>query len=129
MVVWFTSTCALSTCLSPLNMGVWIPLMARCTRYTTLFDEVWQLFAAGRCISPDNPVSSTNKTDRHDIGLDTFKSLFLFYLYIYVYMSWVLWLYLLWISVKSGYIYNIGLLTVNIEFIWQGWETGWKTSF
>jgi hypothetical protein len=27
------------------------------------------------------------------------------------------------------YIYNIGLLTVNIEFIWQGWETGWKTSF
>ena len=24
---------------------------------------------------------------------------------------------------------NIGLLMVNIEFIWWGWETGWKTSF
>ena len=30
---------------------------------------------------------------------------------------------------SEQYIYNIGLLTVNIEFIWQGWETGWKTSF
>ena len=27
------------------------------------------------------------------------------------------------------YVYNNGLLTVNIEFIWRGWETGWKTSF
>ena len=25
-------------------------------------------------------------------------------------------------------IYNIGLLIVNIEFIWRGWEMGWKTS-
>ena len=33
-------------------------------------------------------------------------------------------------SNNSGwYIYNIGLLTVDIEFIWRGWETGWKTSF
>jgi hypothetical protein len=25
------------------------------------------------------------------------------------------------------YVYNNGLLTVNIEFIWRGLETGWKT--
>ena len=31
--------------------------------------------------------------------------------------------------IHALYIYNIGLLTVNIEFIWRGWETGWKTSF
>ena len=36
------------------------------------------------------------------------------------------WLYILYVLM---YIYNIGLLTVNIEFIWRGWETGWKTSF
>jgi hypothetical protein len=27
------------------------------------------------------------------------------------------------------YIYNIGVLTVNIEFMWRGLETGERTSF
>jgi hypothetical protein len=33
----------------------------------TLCDKVCQCFAAGRGFSPVTPVSSTNKTDRHDI--------------------------------------------------------------
>ena len=34
---------------------------------TTLCDEICQWLATGRCFYPGNPVSSTNKTDRHDI--------------------------------------------------------------
>jgi hypothetical protein len=30
-------------------------------------DKVWQWLVAGRWFSPGTPVSSTNKTDRHDI--------------------------------------------------------------
>jgi hypothetical protein len=39
------------------------PAQARCTRYNI----VCQLLAAGLWFSPDTPVSSTNKSDRHDI--------------------------------------------------------------
>jgi len=35
---------------------------------TTLCDEVCQWLAAGRWFSPGPPVSSINKTDRHDIA-------------------------------------------------------------
>ena len=51
-------------CLSPLKLWVWIPLMARCTRYMIKFvKDLWQVsgFLLG------TPVSSTNKTDHHDI--------------------------------------------------------------
>jgi hypothetical protein len=34
---------------------------------TTLCDNVRQWYAAGRWISPGTPVSTTNKTDRHNI--------------------------------------------------------------
>ena len=47
--------------LSPLMLWVRIPLMARCT---TLCDKVCQWLVAGCWFSS---VSSTNKTDRHDI--------------------------------------------------------------
>jgi hypothetical protein len=36
-------------------------------RCTTLCNKVCQLLATGRWFSPGPPVSSTNKTDRHDI--------------------------------------------------------------
>jgi hypothetical protein len=52
-------------CLSPLMLWVRIPLRARCT---TLCDNVCQWLAAGRWFSPGTPVSSTNKTDLHDIA-------------------------------------------------------------
>ena len=52
-------------CLSPLMLWVRISIRARCT---TLCDKVGQWLATGRWFSPDPPVSSTNKTDRHDIA-------------------------------------------------------------
>jgi hypothetical protein len=50
-------------CLSPLTLRVRIPL-SRGVLDTKLCDKVWQWLAAGRWFSL---VSSTNKTDRHDI--------------------------------------------------------------
>ena len=35
---------------------------------STLCDEFYQWFVVGRWFSPDTPVSSANKTDRHDIN-------------------------------------------------------------
>jgi transposase len=52
-------------CLSPLMLWVRISIRARCT---TLCDKVCQWLATGRWFSPSPPVSSTNKTDRHDIA-------------------------------------------------------------
>jgi hypothetical protein len=51
-------------CLSPLMLWVRFSIRARCT---TLYDKVCQWLATGRWCSPGPPVSSTNKTDRHDI--------------------------------------------------------------
>ena len=51
-------------CPSPLMLWVRIPIRARCT---TLCDKVCQGLATGRWFSLGAPVSSTNKTDRHDI--------------------------------------------------------------
>jgi hypothetical protein len=51
-------------CLSPLMLWVLILFRARCI---TLCDKVCQWLAAGWWFSPGSPVSSTNKTDRHDI--------------------------------------------------------------
>jgi hypothetical protein len=51
-------------CSSPLMLWVWISIRARCT---TLCDKVCQWLATGWWFSPGPPVSSTNKTDCHDI--------------------------------------------------------------
>jgi hypothetical protein len=37
-------------------------------RQCNIIDKVCQWLATGRWFSPDTPVSSTNKTDRHDIA-------------------------------------------------------------
>ena len=50
-------------CLS-LLMWAWISIRTRCT---TLCNKVWQWLATGRWFSTGPPVSSTNKTERHDI--------------------------------------------------------------
>jgi len=52
-------------CLSPLKVWVQILLMAVYSIY--LCDKVCQWLATCRWVSPGTPVSSTNKTDRHDI--------------------------------------------------------------
>jgi len=64
MVVGFTTI--LSMYLSPLTLWVRIPFR-RGVLDTTLCDKVCQWLAAGRSFSPGTPVSSTNKTDCHDI--------------------------------------------------------------
>ena len=51
-------------CPSPLMLWVQLPLRVRCT---TLCDKICQGLAAGRWFSLGPPVSSTNKTDHHDI--------------------------------------------------------------
>jgi len=52
-------------CLSPLK---WVRTPLRWgVLDTTLSDKVCQWFAAGRWFSPGTPVSSINKTNRHDI--------------------------------------------------------------
>ena len=53
-----------SQCLSPLMLWVRLPLRAM---YTTLCDKVCQWLLIDRWFFPGPPVSSTNKTDRHDI--------------------------------------------------------------
>ena len=66
----YNSLC--NQCLSPLKLWVQIPLMARCTKYNIIWSNLWVTFGrsmvflrvtCGRSI----PVSSTNKTDCHDI--------------------------------------------------------------
>jgi len=64
LVVGFT-TYLYNQCLSPLTLWVRISIRARCT---TLCDKVCQWLTTGRWFSPGPPVSSTNKTDRHDIA-------------------------------------------------------------
>ena len=63
-VVGFTITGICNQCLSPLMLWVRISIRARCT---TLCDKVCQWLATGQWFSPGSPVSSTNKTDRHNI--------------------------------------------------------------
>ena len=63
MIVWYFLC---NQCLSPLKL--WVPTRTwRCELDTTLCDKVWQWLATGRWFSPGTPVSSTNKTDHHDI--------------------------------------------------------------
>jgi len=52
--------------LSPLTLWVRTP-PRRGVLDTTLCDKVCQWLAAGQLFSPDTPVSSINKTDRHNI--------------------------------------------------------------
>ena len=66
MVVGFTTTCAISAyyqwcCEFEVRSG-------RCVLDTTLCDKVSEWLATGRWFSPGPTVSSTNKTDRHDIA-------------------------------------------------------------
>jgi hypothetical protein len=72
-------------CLSSLMLWVRISIRARCT---TLCDNVYQWIATGRGFSPGTLVSSTNKTDHHDIteillkvALNTIKQTVLFCLH------------------------------------------------
>ena len=64
MEVGFTASYLCNQCLSSLMLWVRISIRAWST---TLCGKVCQWLAIGQWISPGPPVSSTNKTDRHDI--------------------------------------------------------------
>jgi hypothetical protein len=61
---WIYNYLCSNQCLSPLMLWVRISIRARCT---ALYDKAYQWLATGRWFSQGPPVSSTNKTDRHDI--------------------------------------------------------------
>ena len=65
MVVWIYNYLC-NQCLPPLTLWVQI-LLRRGVLDTTLGDKVCHCLATGRCFSPGTPVSSTNKTDHHEI--------------------------------------------------------------
>jgi len=50
-----------------LSLMLWVQILIR-AGCATLCDKVCQWLASGRWFSPGPPVSSTNKTDRHDIA-------------------------------------------------------------
>jgi hypothetical protein len=60
----FSMTMTVIVCYKSDLVWVWIPIGAKCT---TLCDKVCQWLATCRWFSLGPPVSSTNKTDRHDI--------------------------------------------------------------
>ena len=65
MVVGFTTTCAISAfCLQSYEFE---PRSWQGVLDATLCDKVCQWFVTGRWFSAVTPVSSTNKTNRHDI--------------------------------------------------------------
>ena len=66
MVVGFTTTCAVSAYHH--QSCEFEPRSWRGVLDTTLCDKVCQWLAAGLWFSPGTPVSSTNKTDHHDIA-------------------------------------------------------------
>jgi len=61
----FSTTYVISVSHALLMLWVRLPIRVRCT---TLYDKVCQWLATGRWFSPGTPVSSTNKTDRHNIA-------------------------------------------------------------
>ena len=62
MVVGLTTTYAISA----YHQMLWVQILIR-AKCTTLCDKVCQWLATGQWLSPGSPLSSTNKTDRHDI--------------------------------------------------------------
>jgi hypothetical protein len=64
IVVGFTTTYICNQCLSSLMLRFRIKIRAMCA---TLYDKVCQWLATARWFFSGPPVSSTNKTDNHDI--------------------------------------------------------------
>ena len=59
------------TSLSPIRRGFapgFVNYKKGCTRLAAASDNVYQLLAHGRWVSPGTPASSTTKTGRHDIA-------------------------------------------------------------
>ena len=66
--IYWSQTYKHNQCLSPLSLWAWTP-RRRIILDTSLCDKVCQWLGTGRWFCPGTPMSSTNKTDRHDILL------------------------------------------------------------
>jgi hypothetical protein len=101
-------------CLLQIQFWVRIPFMARCTRFVN------DLF------SPGTPVSSTNKTDRHDIkeillkvALNTTNKTYIFQ-WIFAYKFIVIWTCFPFIyQFRDGIFLHVPISWQNIAFIYQ----------
>ena len=109
-------------CLSPLTLWGWIPLK-RGVLDTTLCDKVCQWLAAGQRFSPGTPVSSTNKTDHHDVAeillkvaLNTIKQTNIkkFLVLIYLHITFII---LLFYYISLTWMNNIYIIYLCIIFI------------
>ena len=54
-------------CLSPPSLWVWTLFVVRCTRYNIMWSSLSMICNRTQWFSPGTLVSSTNKTDHHDI--------------------------------------------------------------
>ena len=122
-----------------LPLMLWVRISTR-TKCTTLYDKVCQWLVTGRWFSPGHPVSSTNKTDHHDItdillkvALNTIKqtNTFLSFLsgtwHITGFVAWVhdgkQWMSRCWLSFRSTrvhYMFLVGFLFLNPRFQCSG---------
>ena len=64
---YLTTHTSLSTIRRGLSPG-FVSYKKECTRLATASDQVYQMLAHGRWLSPGNPASSATKTGRHDIA-------------------------------------------------------------
>ena len=104
-------------CLPPLMLWIRISVRARCT---TLCDKICQWLVTGRWFSAGPLVSSTNKTDRHDISeillkveLNTIILTPLKYLFLCV--SWIVLYTCEWMQIKICLLYYTAFLNNAIQ--------------
>jgi hypothetical protein len=64
---WVRANYLCNQCPSPIKLWFRLPLMARSVLNSTFCDKVCQWRTSGRWIYPGTPVSSNNRTGRHDI--------------------------------------------------------------
>ena len=111
-------------CLSPLMLWLRIAIRARCT---ALCDKVCQWLSPGRWFSPDPPVSSINKTDRHDITEillkhhqtnNIFSHIFCCFVYCVIYQDWFCFRYLTLCQIRIFLFFYAMATQVCIGFLY-----------
>ena len=106
-------------------LWVWILIMGRCT---TLCDKVCHWLLTGQWFSPGPPVSSTNKTDRHDITEILLKVAFnIITLTLPRFLCWVKYLEIFYIFV---WMYSVSFSKMTKStFVHKNWRFFLKFRF
>ena len=104
-----------------ITMILWVRISIR-ERCTTSCDKVCQWLATGRWFSPGRPVSSTNKTDRHDmieillkVEINTIKQTILLNMLILCILLWptLISANLFWIKLYLNYLAFLFFFTMT----------------